>query len=151
MLYPSNTNFPTQTPSIQEMVYSQASGRENRPGGGPSAAARSVAAVLVQSGVTKAIEAKYNAIKSEQCHGVRPQTRLDLGKFLVDEGITNPGGLSPQKENVCTWTMLEYVAAIQTRTLSFRQLQSFAKTPEQMNNAIHIIRQLGLTADRFIA
>jgi len=151
MLSASNTNSPTKAPSIQEMVYTQHAGTENRQGGGPGGAARSVAAALFQGGVTKSIDVKYNAIKSEQCHGVRPKTRLELGKFLVEEGITNPGGLSPRKENVCTWTMLEYVAAAQTRTLSFSQLQSFAKTPEQMNNAIDIVRQLGLTADRFIA
>jgi hypothetical protein len=146
-----HSNELTRAPSIQNMNYDSSADIENRRCGGLGGTARQLSAQLLHKSITQNILSRCNAIESERVTGVRPQTRLNLGSFIVENGIKNPGGLSVRQENLCVWGMLEHITSNKNQTLSFDQLNSFAPTPEQINIAVKMVHQLRLTGDRFTA
>lgn len=146
-----NPNELTRAPSIQNMNYDPSADIENRLGGGLGGATRRLSRQLLHVSITDEILSRCNAIENERITGVRPQTRLALGSFLVENEINNPGDLSERQENICVWGMLEQLATKPDQTLSFYQLKSFAPKTEQMNAAINLVHQLRLTGERFTA
>lgn len=146
-----NTNPLTHAPSVQTMNYDTSADIEGRLGGGLGGTTRRLSRQLLHASITHEILSRCNAIENERVTGVRPQTRLALGSFLVENGINNPGDLSERQENICVWGMLEQLASTPDQTLSFYQLKSFAPKSEQMNAAINLVHQLRLTGERFTA
>jgi hypothetical protein len=147
-----NPNAITSAPSIQMMNQDPAAGIETREGESLGAAVRRQASQLFQSEETDVfteIVSKCNVIDKQMHLGVPLKSRMALGELLIGQRIRNPGGLTKHQENLCTWVMLEHTALNSNQQLSFDQLQSFMKEPDQFNMALKIAGQLSLTQERF--
>lgn len=144
-----NTSELNRSPSFEHMQYHAPVNTTQRQFNGLAMAGSQQATQLIQSGVIEAINSKCNLIESQMSRGVPPATRLDLGKFLVDNKLSNPGGLTKWQENVCAWVLLEHTALNPSKKLSFRQLNSFSTQPDQLQIASKIALELSLTREHF--
>ena len=131
-------------PSTQIMGRVSSTRAENTQGRGVGGTAHRLAAQLSPTSVRQKIVTMCNAIEIQRPVGAHPDTRLALGDFLVDQRISNPGGLTGRQEQICAWVGLEAIKDSEKHTSAFIGLRSFAPTPEQMNAARKLADQMGL-------